>query len=340
MFQKTNRVRANARFSSPLQDERAAYLRMVPASLVGSLAILGASQANATTYNVSELPFSMSVLPVPQNVTDTVTTALPEGRNVDAAFLNPSYTPYLTVSEDANVWVTFIDEGAGYRNSLGYYTFDGSAFDGLTKSDVDTNGSGVVSLSELAEVDGVSWDWIFPNSSKQGAGGQLSAGDTVALNGGEIVEAGQNIGFFLSQNSWSGSGVSINDGGGFFQDQVFYSQDFLNPEAPDDGTIDDSSYLDRTRHVAMLFADAAQTALVLGFEDLNRVDRSENDYGYSSDEDFNDAVFFVTANPPEALHETNVPIPAVPLPSAFWALALGMAGLFYVGRKQGRQRVA
>ena len=58
---------------------------------------------------------------------DDVDASFPERRPV------PQYNPhYLTsgneldvdVEQRSDVWVTFVAEGAGYRNSLGYYTYN------------------------------------------------------------------------------------------------------------------------------------------------------------------------------------------------------------------------
>jgi TPR repeat protein len=60
--------------------------------------------------------------------------------------------------------------------------------------------------------------------------------------------------------------------------QTFYTLDFLNPEATGDLTSADSG-VGSTRHVAMLFEDTSKEQIIMGFEDLNRVDRYANDYG-------------------------------------------------------------
>ena len=60
------------------------------------------------------------------------------------------------------------------------------------------------------------------------------------------------------------------------------------------------------RHVALMFASAARENIIMGFEDLNRIDRFQNDNGYGSDEDFNDAVFTVKSSPETALAMTGI----------------------------------
>ncbi len=79
-----------------------------------------------------------------------------------------------TVAEDYAGSVTFLNEGAGYRNSLGVYKVadDGSITD--------------VSI-------------LFPNASKIGSGGDLIPGESaVALD----LNAGDRIGFFIVSNGF------------------------------------------------------------------------------------------------------------------------------------------
>jgi LruC domain-containing protein len=56
----------------------------------------------------------------------------------------------------------------------------------------------------------------------------------------------------------------------------------------------------------VLLADKVRNLNILGFEDLNRATGS-------SDEDFNDAIFYVTANPASAIDGSSVPLIDTPL---------------------------
>jgi hypothetical protein len=84
-----------------------------------------------------------------------------------------------------------------------------------------------------------------------------------------------------------------------------YSLDMLNPECGADADLDTDSSTNSSRHVAMLFADLNSESILMGFEDLHRTDPSENDFGIQSDEDFNDAVFRITADPLDAISGTG-----------------------------------
>ncbi|MCX6207457.1 MAG: hypothetical protein NTZ19_14535, partial [Bacteroidetes bacterium] len=56
-----------------------------------------------------------------------INASLPETKQVPK--LHPEYlaagtTSNIVITEDAEVWLTFTHEGAGYKNSLGFYTYD------------------------------------------------------------------------------------------------------------------------------------------------------------------------------------------------------------------------
>ncbi|MCV6589539.1 MAG: DUF4114 domain-containing protein [Marinobacterium sp.] len=261
-------------------------------------------------------PQPISSITLNQDLLDSIDLALPESTQVDAAYLNPDYDPTVRLSQDAQLSVTFIDEGAGYRNSLGYFTFTDDAFDGLTFGDIDANSSGVVDYDELLALDGVTDSGlIFNNASTPNP---RSAGDTLVLGGGTatqdpdgtlnlsngtVFSAGTNMGFFLVQNGWSGNHVKgIGDNA---SPVMVYSTDLLNPENAASATLGNTA--DSARHTAMMFADNPGDGLIIGFEDLHRTDNTQNDFNYRSDNDFNDLVFVVNASPYTALSDTDVP---------------------------------
>lgn len=263
------------------------------------------------------------------SVVEAVAGALPESRNVDRAFLDPAYDPSLRLTERAQIFVSFVDEGAGYQNSLGYFAWREGALDGLTKADVDRNGNGVISLAE-AEAVGIETGWVFPDATR--APGRLAPGDTVSLGNGAVFEADTRVGFFLVQNGWDGTGVRGVTRPG--SPQTFYTLDFLNPEAAASGTIGDSG-VGVTRHVAMLFEDPSREQIIMGFEDLNRSNRLANVSGYASDEDFNDAVFLIRSNPVEAIRATEIATAPGPLAGSTFA-GLALLGLAWL-RRRGRR---
>jgi len=198
-----------------------------------------------------------------QEFLDGVNASLPENKPV------PVYNPqYLTsgneldvvVMDQSDVWVTFVTEGAGYRNALGYYVFD-------------TNNP----PASVSEIDSIYV--VLPNASLAYSGGELYAGDKVRLG---TFEAGKTISWVLFQNAWNGSGVNVN------ATKFFSRIDFNTAES--DPT--------KRQHTVQL-ADFGNQRLLNGFEDQTRSSGSDND--------FNDLVFYVSANPWEAIEIASIP---------------------------------
>ena len=135
------------------------------------------------------------------------TNVLPEGQN--AVNSNPEYfdnTSYnLLINEPTELTCTFLHEGAGYKNVLGYYYYD--------LNDPPT------SLEDLNRV------IIFPNCSAQGSGGGLLPGYSMQLMG--EFDAGTVVGFFVFSNGWNAGTQTIGEG---------YYQMYTNPEFNDYGS--------------------------------------------------------------------------------------------------------
>mgnify|MGYP002640114006 FL=1 len=200
---------------------------------------------------------------ISQEFLNDVNTSLPENNPVPTA--HPEYLVdgnqiNTTMTEDGDVWVTFVHEGAGYKNVLGYYTYPSSN-----------------PPQSVSDIDSVTI--IFPNVSYQGSGGALNSGDKVYLG---YFPMGTEIGWVLISNGWR---YGVGDG----YRQLYSNPDF-NPE----------SQASKRQHNVLLY-DEARDLTVLGFEDLNREE--------SSDDDFNDALFYVTSNPRSAIvNEATVTI--------------------------------
>lgn len=88
----------------------------------------------------------------------------------------------VTTAEETNVYVTFVWEGAGWRNSFGYYAYPAN--------DPPRN------IQELKR------HMVFPNVSGVGEGGGLEPGDMVQLGKGPFP-ANTVIGFFLVAQGWA-----------------------------------------------------------------------------------------------------------------------------------------
>ncbi len=201
---------------------------------------------------------------ISQQFLDDVNASLPE--NVSIPNNNPSYLTVgneldVVVEDRSDVWVTFVSEGAAYRNTLGYYVFD-TDNPPATVNDID------------------SIYVVFPNASFLNGGGQLTAGDKVKLG---TFDGGKTISWVLIQKGWVGSGVNVGA-------TKFYSNIAFNT-AESDPT--------KRQHTVQLL-DIGRERLLNAFEDQTR---SNN----GSDNDFNDLVFYVTANPWENINTGGIP---------------------------------
>jgi len=193
---------------------------------------------------------------------NTINASLPESYPVPT--YNPQYIANGTetdiiLQDSADVWVTFVQEGAGYKNVLGFYTYDVA--------------NPLTSAPDEEEI-----TIVFPNVSAQGSGGGLVTGNKVQIG---TFPAGTGIGWVLIANGYNGSGVGYGN-------WILYSNPDFNPEA--DSTL---------RFHNVLLYDDVYEKVVLGFEDIRR------DNG-GCDNDFNDAIFYVSSNPITAIITTNI----------------------------------
>jgi hypothetical protein len=215
------------------------------------------------TYNGLGVPNYLEPINdvIPTAFLDNIAASLPE------RFPVPTYHPqYITtgteteisLTAEADVWVTFVSEGAGYKNVLGFFTYMGTA---PTARPADSN----VTI-------------IFPNVSASGSGGGLIAGNKVRLG---TFPNGTKIGWVLIANGYNGSTVTQGN-------WKLYSNPMYNPEANTS-----------LRYHSVLLNDAIYDKVVLGFEDIRR-DNS------GCDNDFNDAIFYISATPNTAINKSNL----------------------------------
>ena len=198
-----------------------------------------------------------------QEFLDGVNASLPEGRPVPT--YNPQYLASgneldVVILETSDVWLTFVAEGAGYKNALGYYVFD-TANPPINASQID------------------SVFVVLPNASMINSNGELNAGDKIKLG---TFDAGKSVSWVLFQNAWTGSGVNVNA-------TKYYSRLDFNTVESDPNK----------RQHAVQLADFGNERLLNGFEGQNR--------SYGSDNDFNDLIFYVSANPWEGVETTSIP---------------------------------
>ncbi len=191
----------------------------------------------------------------------TVNASLPERAPVPDN--NPHYLSAgnadMHLDETADVWITFVHEGAGWKNALGFYSYPTNS---------PPTSASAISGKNL----------IFPNVSYAGSGGGLHSGDKVYLG---RFSAGTSIGWYLVSNGWNARTAEVGSG-----NYTVYSNPEFNPEQSPS-----------KRQHAVLLQDADRELVLVAFEDVNREARSDND--------FNDAIFYVSATPYEAIASYN-----------------------------------
>jgi LruC domain-containing protein len=168
-----------------------------------------------------------------QAFSDEVVASLPEGQPLTQSrpkLLTEAVTRNLVVTEEADIQISFVHEGAGYRNVTGFFMFP--------------TGSPPASAAEIQHIA------AFPNSSYSGSGGGLLMGDTIDLG---TVPAGTTIGFFLNANGWS-SGNQIS-----LPKWAVYSIDAFNPASDPN-----------LQRQTILLRDPDGERFVVAFEDIRR----------------------------------------------------------------------
>ncbi len=193
---------------------------------------------------------------IPRELLRKVNRELGERRYYDGEFADADGASLLLKYDD-EVKVTFLSEGAGYRNVFGFFTYP--------------DGQVPTSRDEIETV------VVFPNASFHNSGGSrgkgLRTGNTINL--GKFT-AGTRIGFFVGANAWRAS--SRHPG----HDWTFHTVPGLNSEpVPAEGQ------KDLRQHTVLL--DAGDVGIVLGMEDIKRTQRN-------CDHDFNDVIFLVNAD--------------------------------------------
>lgn len=188
----------------------------------------------------------------------------------------PSYADMSTfeITEDYAGQVTFLNEGAGYRNTLGMYKVDDA---------------GRIQNVEI----------LFANASAIGSGGHLVRGESSVS---VALKAGDKVGFFVLPNGFSRNGISLETGDYVIRDDSGASATMdtkgltqlyrIDPETgaetlmftqfgtaffhsaadPDNGfALNPDAYPHTVGHI-----DAVTGRVILGFEDIYK--GGDNDY--------------------------------------------------------------
>lgn len=172
-----------------------------------------------------------------------ISASFPEGKKVPIyhpEYLLETNTRNLNITELADVWITFVHEGAGYRNALLYYTYH--------KDSVPTKEDDIDSLYI-----------VFPNASYSGSGGGLSAGDKVKIG---RFNKDYVVAFAIAADGYNISSDIVTKG-----KNMWYTDKNLNVG---------ESKAEFKQHTALLH-DAGNNRFVIGFEDLVRSGNASDD---------------------------------------------------------------
>lgn len=237
------------------------------AALEDDYAVLG-------SWNANGLPAYLEPEPdvIDSDLLADINASLPERQPVPET--NPQYLANgaeanLVLNQEAEVWVSFVHEGAGWKNVLGYYTYP--------------MGNPPQSIEDITDQ-----TILLPNVSYVGSGGELQSGDKVQLKYYDAATesfkdkfpANTVVAWFVNANGWTGD---VNQG-----HYTHFSNAELNNETDDE----------LKRHNVLLYDDE-RDIFVVGFEDILRESKS-------CDQDFNDVVFYAKVSPESAVQTTDM----------------------------------
>ncbi|NEU08826.1 DUF4114 domain-containing protein [Flavihumibacter sp. R14] len=168
---------------------------------------------------------------VSSELSNFVTDKLPE--KTDVRKTNPDFLKNadLTITAKSEVYITFVAEGTGFANSVGYYAYK--------------TGQSPKKPEDIENI-----VYVFPHAQSNN-GGTLKPGDKIKLG---VFESGMSIGFVLVQKGWDFTTRKVND-----KAPHFCSNKELNPE----------NYDELKAHT-VLFEYPAENKVIIGFEDINR----------------------------------------------------------------------
>lgn len=197
------------------------------------------------SYNNDGVPSPKTNVPLDPAFLARVSQALPEGAPLTTT--HPEYmldTNQLNIhiTELADVSITFVHEDAGYKNSLGFFTYN--------TNNPPANKNRITDHIVL-----------LPNASLAGSGGSLQSGDTIQLG---RFAAGKSISWFLVADGFNKNRIPKVD----TSKPIYYSLNHLNPESQNA----------KKQHAVQLY-DIPTQKFVIGFEDINRqTGNSDNDF--------------------------------------------------------------
>lgn len=177
------------------------------------------------------------------SVISDLNAALPEHQSVPVnrpSYMTASNRSDLEFNQVTNVVLTFLHEGASFKNVLGFYKYN-SNNPPATPDDIDTIFA------------------AFPNVKYINNGGGLVSGNKVMLPLGTF-QPGTALGFVLITDGFRNSNITTGN-------EMFYSNPAFNPETD----------VNKKKH-SLLLRDIVRNNFVLSFEDKRRDGVCDDDF--------------------------------------------------------------
>lgn len=206
------------------------------------------SYLDGISYNDLGVPSPLENNVIDPELLARIGTSLPEHYNLQDThpeYIDDDIQPNLELTDDADVWITFVSEGASYKNALGFYTYDTAAGPPADPASLDLT-------------------IVYPNCSFVDSGGGMESGMKIYLG---QFSGGTSMGWFLVRDGWIEDGTVSEDSLRYYSDMQY------NPEA---------SW--RLQHSVLLY-DSDYNTFVMGFEDKGRAygDNDFNDAVFLAD---------------------------------------------------------
>ncbi|MBK6265281.1 DUF4114 domain-containing protein [Marivirga sp. S37H4] len=149
---------------------------------------------------ITETPDDIVPTVIKDEVLQEIERMFPEKENFRAGhpeLFEVSAEKNILLSKESEIYLTFVSEGAGFKNSLGFYTYQKG--------------------NEPSDPSALDLQILFPNVSDD----ILNQGDMLQLGKGTFP-AGTVVGFFLIKKGWSGE---VN-----YDNETFYTDIDFNTE--------------------------------------------------------------------------------------------------------------
>lgn len=231
-------------------------------------------------FNSDGVPSGMSSIPVTQAYLDDLELTLPENNHlpcdpVRKSFLDDLFCNQVTTSkDDAEVYVTYLAEGAGFLNSLAYYYYP-AGNPPASRADID------------------SIFVIFPNATESATG--MQAGDRVKIG---TFPKNTTIEWVLLGDMWNPAIDSVEYGHRSSATFFYFGEDGFNSDmGVNKAGCSDANF---NRHMISLTDNFnGEEIQIFAFEDIH--------YPYG-DYDFNDCIFYASGD----LYQSCAPTKADP----------------------------